>query len=44
MRLDEYLEVTHTDVEEFREQVRNEAEKKIKTPSHRRGDRPQRKA
>lgn len=31
MSLVGYLEATHTDMEEFREQVRNEAEKKVKT-------------
>ncbi len=31
MNLKEYLETTHTDIDEFREQVRGEAEKKIKT-------------
>lgn len=31
MGLNEYLEATHTDMDEFREQVRNEAEKKVKT-------------
>ena len=31
MSLKEYLEATHTEIDEFREQVRNEAEKKIKT-------------
>ncbi len=31
MTLDSYLEATHTDTEGFREQVRGEAEKKVKT-------------